>query len=129
LPLAQATTFPLSAAAAVKEMVIMAIIQGENVNENRQVLVFGATGNMGGAVARELLHRGWQVRGVTRNLQSKKALVLAKLGVEMVPANMTDRASVEAAFAGMTRVFSVQNWITSGVEGYNQFKNIVLNMV
>lgn len=87
------------------------------MNENRQVLVFGATGNMGGAAARELLHRGWQVRGVTRNLQSKKALALAERGVEMVQANMTDRTSLAVAFTGMTRVFSVQNWITSGVEG------------
>jgi uncharacterized protein YbjT (DUF2867 family) len=91
--------------------------KGEIMNENRQVLVFGATGNMGGAAARELLRRGWQVRGVTRNLQSKKALALTKLGVEMAQANMTDRSSLAAAFAGMTRVFSVQNWLTSGVEG------------
>ncbi|MCB9445705.1 MAG: NmrA family NAD(P)-binding protein [Ardenticatenaceae bacterium] len=30
---------------------------------------------------------------------------------------MDDRASLEAAFDGMTRVFSVQNWTTSGVAG------------
>ena len=41
--------------------------------ENEQVLIFGATGNMGGAATRELLKRGWQVRAVTRNPQSEKA--------------------------------------------------------
>lgn len=61
------------------------------MNETRRVLVFGATDNMGGAVASELLRRGWQVRGVTRNLQSKKAPALAERGVEMVQADMTDR--------------------------------------
>lgn len=84
---------------------------------DKQVLVFGATGNMGGAAARELLARGWQVRAVSRNPQSEKAQALAALGAEVVRADMDDRASLEAAFADMTRVFSVQNWATSGVDG------------
>ena len=50
----------------------------ENIkDENKQILVFGATGNIGGAAARELLARGWAVRAVTRNPQSEKAQVLA----------------------------------------------------
>lgn len=80
-------------------------------------LIFGATGNMGGAAARELLRRGWQVRAVTRNPQSEKAQVLAALGAEVVQADMDDRASLDAAFAGIQRVFSVQNWMTSGADG------------
>ncbi len=39
------------------------------------------------------------------------------MGAKAVQADMDDRASLNAAFAGMTRVFSVQNWTTSGVEG------------
>lgn len=84
---------------------------------NKSVLIFGATGNMGGAAARELLARGWQVRAVSRSPQSEKAQVLAALGAEVVQADMDDRASLEVAFDGMTRVFSVQNWTTSGVAG------------
>lgn len=84
---------------------------------NQHALIFGATGNVGGAAARELLRRGWHVRAVTRNPQSAQAQALASLGAEVVRADMDDRPSLEAAFAGMTRVFSVQNWSTSGVEG------------
>lgn len=86
-------------------------------NTSTQVLIFGATGNMGGAAAHELLARGWQVRAVSRHPQSEKAQALAALGAEVVQADMEDRASLEAAFVGITRVFSVQNWTTSGVDG------------
>ena len=85
--------------------------------ENKQALIFGATGNIGGAAARELLTRGWQVRAVTRNPQSEKAQALAGIGSEVVQADMEDRASLEQVFDGMTRVFSVQNWMISGVDG------------
>ena len=87
------------------------------MSDRKDVLVFGATGNMGGAAARELLRRGWQVRAVTRNPQSEKALALAHQGAEVVQADMDDRASLEVAFDGMQRVFSVQNWMVSGADG------------
>lgn len=87
------------------------------MNDDRHALIFGATGNIGGAVARELLRRGWRVRGVTRNPQSEKALTLSRLGAEMVQADMDDPASLAKAFGGAQRVFSVQSWITSGVDG------------
>jgi uncharacterized protein YbjT (DUF2867 family) len=85
--------------------------------DNKKVLIFGATGNIGGAAARELLKRNWQVRAVTRSPGSDKALVLAKLGAEVVQADMDDRPSLEVVFEGMPRVLSVQNWVTSGIEG------------
>lgn len=87
------------------------------MNDTRQALVFGATGNIGGATTRELLRRGWRVRAVTRNPSSEKAQTLVALGAEVVQADMDDRAQLEAAFDGMTRVFSVQNWGASGVDG------------
>jgi uncharacterized protein YbjT (DUF2867 family) len=87
------------------------------MNETKQVLIFGATGNVGGAAARELLKRGWQVRAATRDPQGDKAQALAGSGAEVVQADMDDRASLEAAFEGIKRVFSVQSWVTSGVEG------------
>lgn len=83
----------------------------------RNVLVFGATGNVGGAVAREMLRRGWHVRAVTRSPQGDKARLLAGQGAEIVQADMDDRASLEIAVDGMERVFSVQNWMTGGVDG------------
>jgi len=87
------------------------------MNEKKSVLIFGATGNIGGAATRELLKRGWQVRAVTRTPKSEKAQALAILGAEVVRGNMDDRESLERVFAGMDRVLSVQNWVTSGIEG------------
>jgi nucleoside-diphosphate-sugar epimerase len=37
------------------------------MSSNKTALVLGATGGIGGEVARALLHRGWQVRALTRN--------------------------------------------------------------
>lgn len=84
--------------------------------KNKQVLIFGATGNVGGAAARELLQRGWRVRGVTRNPQSEKAQALARLGAEVVHGDMNNRAAIAPAFAGSTHVVSIQNWMIDGPE-------------
>lgn len=91
----------------------------------QQVLVFGATGNVGGAAANMLLDRGWDVRAVTRHPQSDKAQSLARRGAELVQADMDDRKSLDAAFEGMDRVFSVQNWTTSSVEAEERQARLV----
>lgn len=83
----------------------------------KEALIFGATGNIGGATARELLSRGWKIRAVTRDPQSDKAQKLSEEGAEVVFADMEQQDSLEAAFQGIHRVLSVQNWTTSGVEG------------
>ena len=80
-------------------------------------MVFGSTGNIGGAAARELLKRGWHVRGVTRSPESEKAHILAELGVEVVRGDMEDREALERVFAGIKHVLSVQSWTQSGVDG------------
>jgi uncharacterized protein YbjT (DUF2867 family) len=85
--------------------------------KDNKVLVFGATGNIGGAAIRVLLGRGWQVRAVTRNPKGSKVESLARLGAEVVKGEMEDRTSLENVFDGIQRVFSVQNWTTSGAEG------------
>jgi len=40
-----------------------------SVNEERVILVSGATGQQGGAVARNLLERGFAVRALTRDAE------------------------------------------------------------
>lgn len=87
------------------------------MNVIKQALIFGATGNVGGASARELLKREWQVRAVTRNPNSEKAQALASLGAQVVQADMEDSTSLNNAFGGITKVLSVQNWYLSGSEG------------
>ena len=72
-----------------------------------EVLVTGATGTQGGAVARQLVKKGHRVRALTRKVASPAAQALAALGVELAQGDLEDRASVDRALAGMGAMFSV----------------------
>lgn len=78
------------------------------VSEDRNVLVFGATGQQGGAVARALRKAGWGVRAFVRDVDGMKARALAAIGCELFRGDLSDYASIEAATAGAYGVFSVQ---------------------
>jgi uncharacterized protein YbjT (DUF2867 family) len=80
------------------------------------VLVTGATGNQGGAVARQLVKKGHRVRALTRNVASPAAQALAALGVELAQGDLEDRASVDRALAGMGAMFSVATAYGRGPE-------------
>jgi uncharacterized protein YbjT (DUF2867 family) len=86
-------------------------------NVVRIIVVTGATGRQGGAVARALLKDGWHVRAFTRDASSQKAQALSALGAEIMQGDMNDRRSLEAAIGGAYGVFSVQNPMISGMEG------------
>src|SRR5919199_1723629 len=85
--------------------------------EGRTMIVTGATGRQGGAVARHLLQAGWRVRALTRDPTSRKARALQALGAELVRGDMADRASLRPAFRDGYGVFSVQNPAISGAAG------------
>lgn len=72
------------------------------------VLVFGATGQQGGAVAHALQSGGWRVRALVRDPGAAKAQALAARGIEPVRGDLADRPSLKAAMAGAQGVFSVQ---------------------
>lgn len=76
--------------------------------EGKTISVIGATGRQGNQVARHLVRQGWRVRGLTRKPEGKKAAALSKLGVEVVKADLDDRASLEAAFDGAYGVYMMQ---------------------
>jgi uncharacterized protein YbjT (DUF2867 family) len=85
--------------------------------EQRLIVVTGATGRQGGAVARRLLSQGaWRVRGLTRDPAKLPARALADMGAEMVRADFNDRASLDRAFEGAYGVFSMQNFWETGYE-------------
>jgi uncharacterized protein YbjT (DUF2867 family) len=84
---------------------------------SRLILVSGATGTQGGAVARELAARRYQVRGLTRNQNSDASMALSALGVEMVRGDFDDPESLDAALQGAYGAFSVQQYRGVGVEG------------
>ena len=91
--------------------------EGIDVEEQeRVVVVTGATGRIGGAVAHHLLCDGWAVRAVTRNPSTQAARALAAEGAEVVAADFDDRASLDGVMRGASGVFSIQNPMTSGVD-------------
>jgi uncharacterized protein YbjT (DUF2867 family) len=73
------------------------------------VLVTGATGRQGGAVARELLARRYRVRAMTRKPDSEKAQELADLKAEIVQGDFNDTASLTKAVEGVWGVFAVHD--------------------
>ncbi len=69
----------------------------------KQVLVTGATGNVGSGVVRELQGRGVTVRAFVRD--AAKAAGMFGGGVEVVTGDFGDAASVRRAMAGVDGVF------------------------
>jgi len=84
-------------------------------NETSIILVTGATGKQGGAVARELLSHGYKVRAMTRKPTESAARELAARGAEIVTADLDQPATLERALAGVWGVFAVQNTWEAGV--------------
>ncbi|KAH6638616.1 NmrA-like family protein [Truncatella angustata] len=77
--------------------------------------VFGATGLQGGSVVSTFLtdpklKDEWTLRGVTRDVNKDSAKKLAEQGVEVVAADMDDKASVVEAVKGSYAVFAVTNY-------------------
>ncbi len=80
------------------------------------IVITGATGQQGGATARELLAAGHRVRGVTRKPDSPAAQALKALGAEIVAGDLDDAASLKRALQGAWGTFAVQNTWEAGVE-------------
>jgi uncharacterized protein YbjT (DUF2867 family) len=87
------------------------------MTDNKNILVTGATGQQGGAVARELLSHGHSIKAMSRNPDGEKALALAELGAEIIQADLDDISSLERAVQGVWGVYAVQNTWEAGVEG------------
>jgi uncharacterized protein YbjT (DUF2867 family) len=80
------------------------------------VLVTGATGNQGGALARLLLKKGYRVRAMTRKPDSPAAQKLRRLGAELAIGSLEDRSSVERAAQGMDAIFAMSTPFEAGTE-------------
>jgi len=78
------------------------------------ILVTGATGQQGGAVARALLTKGQKVRVMTRT--PAKASALAKAGAEVVKGNLTDALDLQAALHSVHGVFAMSTPFETGMD-------------
>jgi nucleoside-diphosphate-sugar epimerase len=86
----------------------------------RQALILGATGGIGGAVARRLLASGWQVRGLVRP-SSKGRL---PDGVDTVPGDALSARDVATAATGAALIVHAVN-----PPGYRNWNKLVLPMI
>ena len=76
-------------------------------------LLTGATGFVGGALARRLVDAGHAVRAVVRT--PARAAALAASGVELHQGDVTDKASMRAPMSGVDGVFHVAGWYKLGL--------------
>ncbi len=72
----------------------------------------GATGFVGGVLARHLRAAGHHVRALVRS--PAKTQDLAALGVELCPGDITDKNSMRAPMTGVDGVFHVAGWYKVG---------------
>lgn len=88
-----------------------------DVTDRKTILITGATGQQGGAIAAELAGAGFDLRAMTRKPDSPAARALACRGASVVQGDLNDEASLRAALAGVWGAYSVQNTWEAGVEG------------
>jgi uncharacterized protein YbjT (DUF2867 family) len=79
------------------------------------VLVTGATGQQGGALARHLLRHGYRVLALTRNTDSASAKALEAQGAELVPGDFEDVGSLERAVRRADAVFAMATPFEAGI--------------
>jgi uncharacterized protein YbjT (DUF2867 family) len=81
--------------------------------DKKIIAVVGATGAQGGGLVRAILadpKGGFTPRALTRSTGGDKAKALAAAGVEVVAADLDDRASLERAFKGAYGAFCLTNF-------------------
>ncbi|MCO5760905.1 MAG: NmrA/HSCARG family protein [Chromatiaceae bacterium] len=81
--------------------------------DKRIIAVVGATGAQGGGLVRAILQDpsgGFAVRALTRNPKSDRAAELARLGAEVVDANLDHPESLKRAFQGAHGAYCVTNF-------------------
>jgi uncharacterized protein YbjT (DUF2867 family) len=86
------------------------------MSDSLSVLVSGATGQQGGALARVLLDKGHRVRAFIRRPDSPEAKELKRLGAELAEGDFEEPSTMEGAARGMDAVFVVATPFEAGMK-------------
>ncbi|GHP00531.1 NmrA family transcriptional regulator [Reticulibacter mediterranei] len=81
---------------------------------DKTILVFGATGQQGSAVARQLLKDDWNVRALVRDPRRAQSEALRQQGVELVQGDLNQPSSLREAMKDVYGIFSVQTPYAEG---------------
>ena len=89
------------------------------VANKRKILVTGATGQQGGALARLLLQKKHEVYALIRGTKSEspKAQNLRNQGAKLVEGDLDKPDSLEQVMNGIDSVFLMGTWVEVGTEG------------
>jgi uncharacterized protein YbjT (DUF2867 family) len=91
-----------------------------------KVLVTGATGRQGGAVARRLYEKGHAVKALVRDPTTPAAKELDNLGISLARGQFDDPKSIEDACRGMDAVFAMTTPYEGGVDAeLRQGRNLI----
>ena len=90
-----------------------------------RAFVTGATGFIGGHVARRLVERGWQVTALARSPERTGAL--KELGITVVPGDVTEPATLQGPMAKADAVFHLAAWYQLGVS--DRMKMVQINVI
>ncbi len=82
----------------------------------KTVVITGATGKQGGAVARSLAGQGFEIKAMTRKPQGDAVRALVQLGAQIVQGDLDDAESLKRVLKGAWGAFAVQNTWEAGVE-------------
>ena len=80
-----------------------------------RVFLTGGTGFIGRPLTRQLLQRGWRVTALVRNPDSVAARAIQADGADVVPGDITDRASMRDTMTGADLVVHNAGWYELGV--------------
>jgi len=73
---------------------------------SKLIVIVGITGNQGSSVAEAFLKEpGWKIRGTSRDPTKASSQALIAKGIEIVPGDVDDTASLKAAFQGANVIF------------------------
>ena len=87
------------------------------VANQRKILVTGATGEQGGALARQLLQKKHKVYALTRNIHSPAAQDLRNRGANIIKGDLDDSDSLIRAVNDVESIFLMGTPFEDGTEG------------